>query len=108
MTQETTHRQRRLEMVTHMHVAFRVGDYESWKAGYDESVELRKASGETSYRIFRSVEDPNVVTVMSEQRSAEEVQAFLDSPDLKDRMSAAGIVEMGRMLLLEEVDSGVH
>jgi quinol monooxygenase YgiN len=101
-------RRRRRRMVTHMHVGFRVKDYERWKDGYDESVELRKASGEVSYRIFRSVEDPNIVTVMSEQRSAEAVQAFLDSPDLKERMLAAGIVEMGKMLLLEETDSGVH
>lgn len=95
-------------MVTHAHVAFRVEDYEQWKAGYDESVELRKGSGEVSYRIFRSTDDPNVVTVLSEQRSAEQVQAFLDSPDLKERMRAAGVVEMGKMLLLEETDSGVH
>ncbi len=95
-------------MVTHMHVAFRVQDYEQWKAGYDESVELRKASGEVSYKILRSVEDPNVVTVMSEQRSAEQVQAFLDSPDLKERMTAAGVVEMGKMLILEETASGAH
>ena len=38
--------------------------------------------GEVSYRIFRSIDDPNVVTVMSVQQSAEQVQAFLDSPDL--------------------------
>ena len=95
-------------MVTHMHVGFRVEDYERWKAGYDESVELRKASGEISYRIFRSVGNPNVITVTSVQQSAERVHAFLDSPDLKERMKAAGIVEMGTMLVLEEMDSGVH
>ena len=95
-------------MVTHMHVAFRVQDYDRWKVGYDESVEQRKASGEVSFRVLRDVNDSNVVTVMSEQRSAERVQAFLDSPDLKERMKAAGIVEPGRMLLLEETDQGVH
>ena len=93
-------------MVTHMHVAFRVEDFEKWKAGYDESVGQRKAAGEVSYRVFRDVDDPNILTVVSVQENAERVQAFLDSPDLKERMKAAGIVEMGKMLLGEEVDSG--
>lgn len=95
-------------MVTHMHVGFRVEDNERWKKGYDESVEQRKAAGEISYRIFRDVDDPNIITVMSVQQSAERVQAFLDSPDLKERMKAAGIIEMGQMLILEEMASGVH
>ena len=95
-------------MITHMHVAFRVEDYERWKEGYDTSIEQRKASGEVSYRILRSVDDPNVVTVLSVQQSAERVQAFLHSPDLKERMKAAGVSEMGRMLILEEMDQGVH
>ena len=94
-------------MVTHMHVAFRVEDFGKWKAGYDESVEHRKAAGEVSYRVFRDVDDPNVVTVVSVQDSAERVLAFLDSPDLRERMKAAGVIEMGKMLIVEEVDSGV-
>ena len=94
-------------MVTHMHVGFRVEDYERWKKGYDASAEQRKASGEISYRVFRSVDNPNVVTVTSVQQSAERVQELLDSPDMKERMKAAGIIEMGKMLILEEMDSGV-
>lgn len=53
------------------------------------------------------MDDPNVVTVVSVQESAERVQAFLDSPDLKERMKDAGTVEMEVMLILEEVDTGV-
>ncbi len=93
-------------MVTHMHVGFRVADFERWKAGYDASIEHRKAAGEVSYQVFRSVDDPNVVTVVSVQASADRVHAFLDSPELKEGMKKAGIVEMGTMLLLEEVDRG--
>jgi len=36
------------------------------------------------------------------------VQAFLESPDLRARMEAAGITEMGQMLIMEEMDSGTH
>jgi quinol monooxygenase YgiN len=95
-------------MVTHLHVGFKVKDYEQWKKGYDASLEQRKASGEVSFQVYRNVNDPNTVTVLSVQQSAEKVQAFIDSPDLQARMKASGITEMGQMLILEEMDSGTH
>jgi quinol monooxygenase YgiN len=95
-------------MVTHLHVGFKVKDYEQWKKGYDASAEQRKASGETSYQVFRNIDDPNTVTVISQQQSAEKVQAFINSPDLQARMKASGITEMGKMLIMEEMDSGTH
>ena len=95
-------------MVTHLHVGFKVKDYEQFKQGYDASIEQRKASGEISFQVLRSVDDPNTVTVISEQQSAEQVQAFINSPDRQARMKAAGITEMGKMLIMEEMDSGTH
>jgi quinol monooxygenase YgiN len=95
-------------MVTHLHAGFKVGDYKQWKEEYDASIEQRKASGEISFQVFRNVDDPNTVTVLSVQESAEQVQAFMDSPDLKARMKAAGITEIGQMLIMEEMDSGTH
>jgi quinol monooxygenase YgiN len=95
-------------MVTHLHVAFKVEDYERWKEGYDASIEQRKAAGEISFNVFRNVDDPNTVTVLSVQQSAEQVRAFMDSPDLKTRMKAAGVTQMGQMLIMEETDSGMH
>jgi quinol monooxygenase YgiN len=95
-------------MVTHLRVGFKVENYERWKEGYDASLKMRKASGEISFQVFRNVDDPNTVTVLSVQESAEQVQAFLDSPDLKARMKAAGITKMGQMLIMEEMDRGTH
>ncbi|MBN1507914.1 MAG: hypothetical protein JW955_13770 [Sedimentisphaerales bacterium] len=93
-------------MVTHLHAGFKVRDYELWKTGYDASRPLRKASGETSFQVFRNVDDPNTVTVLSVQKSAENVQAFMSSPDLQNRMKESGITQMGQMFIMEEVDSG--
>jgi len=95
-------------MVTHLHVGFKVEDYERWKQEYDASIEQRKATGEISFKVFRNVDDPNTVTVLSVQQSAERVQAFLDSPELKARMKAAGITQMGAMLMMDEMDSATH
>jgi len=95
-------------LVTHLHVGFKVKDYEGWKQAYDGHVEQRKAAGELSFRVFRNVDDPNTVTVLSVQESAEKVQAFMESPGLKAAMEAAGITELGQMLMVEETDSGTH
>jgi len=95
-------------MVTHVHVGFKVENYERWKKEYDASIDQRKAAGEISFQVFRNADDPNIVTVLAVQESAEQVQAFMDSPDLKARMEAAGIIEMGQMLMMEEMDSGTH
>ncbi len=95
-------------MVTHLHVGFKVENYERWKEGYDANIEQRKAAGEISFKVFRNVDDPNTVTVLSVQENAEKVQAFLDSPDLRKQMKAAGITKMGQMLIMEQVGSGTH
>ena len=95
-------------MVTHLHVGFKVKNYERFKEGYDANIKQRKAAGEISFQVFRNIDDPNTMTVLSVQESAEQVQAFMDSPDLKERMEAAGITEMGQMLIMEEMDSGPH
>jgi len=95
-------------MVTLLHVGFKVENYEKWKEGYDASIEQRKAAGEISFQVFRNVDDPNTVTVLSVHESAEKVKAFIDSPDLKARMKAAGITQMGQMLYVDQMDSGTH
>ena len=95
-------------MVTHLHVGFKVKDYEAWKQSYDSHLEQRKAAGELAFRVFRNVDDPNTVTVLSVQASAEKVQAFMESPDLKAAMQASGITQVGQMLIVEEMDSGSH
>ena len=95
-------------MITHLHVGFKVENYERWKEGYDASIKQRKVAGEIAFQVFRNVDDPNTVTVLSVQESAEKVQTFMDSPDLKARMDAAGITKMGQMFILEEMDSGRH
>ncbi len=95
-------------MVTHVHAEFKVANFDQWKKGYDASIEQRKAAGEVSFQIFRNTNDPNAVTVISVQKDAEKIQAFMDSPDLRSRMQAAGIAELGKMFILEEMDSGTH
>lgn len=55
----------------------------------------------------RYTTDPDVVSLASERESTERVHAFHDSHEFKAGTKAAGILEMERMFLLEEVDGGM-
>ncbi len=70
-------------MGTHLHAGFKVKDYERWKEGYDASIEQRLASGELSFQVFRDMDDPNTVTVLSVQQSEEQVRAFMACPTFR-------------------------
>ncbi|HEX6301199.1 MAG TPA: cyclase [Acidimicrobiia bacterium] len=80
-----------------------VTDYGKWKTVYDT---YRPTSeGAKFARVNRSVEDPNMVTVVAGFDTLELAQAFLDNPTLKTKMTEAGIVGSPRIEINEEVES---
>jgi hypothetical protein len=80
-----------------------VTDYGKWKTVYDT---YRPTSeGAKFARVNRSVEDPNMVTVVAGFDTLELAQAFLDNPNLKTKMTEAGIVGSPRIEINEEVES---
>ena len=80
-----------------------VTDYGKWKAVYDT---FRPTSeGAKFARVNRSVEDPNMVTVVAGFDTIELAKAFLDNPKLKATMTEAGVVGSPRIEINEEVES---
>lgn len=55
-----------------LRVEHRVDSYEAWKQAFDADPLDRRGSGVTGYRILRSVDDPNLVAIDLELRSADE------------------------------------
>jgi hypothetical protein len=55
--------------------------------------------------VNRSVEDPNMVTVVAGFDTLELAKAFINNPTLKTKMTEAGIVGSPRIELNEEVES---
>jgi len=95
-------------MVTCLHVGFKVKDYAQWKAGFDAHIEPRKAAGEKSFQVFRNVDDPNTITVLTTHEDPAQVQAYMSSPELKAAMEQAGVIEMGPVLIVEQMDSATN
>ena len=87
-------------------VKIRVANYETWKANFDGSADMRKAAGEKSYRLFRSADDANELTLLCEWDTAESARRFLESEDLRLAQQASGVVEMADTWVLEEIERG--
>ena len=53
-----------------------IRDFEMWKAAFDRDPVQREASGVTSYRIYRPVDDPNYIAVDLEFDDRGRAEAF--------------------------------
>ena len=68
-----------------------VGDYDAWKKGYDDFDSKRRAMGVTDQAVFRSLDDPNDVTLWHDFATRGEAEAFMKSADLRTAMQDAGV-----------------
>jgi hypothetical protein len=59
-----------------LQIEHRVGDYDRWKMAFDGDPVGRGAGGVRSYRIARSVDDPNLVLIELAFDELDEARAF--------------------------------
>ena len=70
---------------------FEVDDYDAWKPGFDADPAGRAASGATSHKIARAVDNPNEVFIRLEFPSVEQANGF------REKLLASGAIERGGM-----------
>lgn len=68
-----------------------VADYDAWRKAYDEFDATRRPMGVIGDAVFRSMDDPNEVTVWHDFETPDEAQAFASSDALRDVMQRAGV-----------------
>jgi quinol monooxygenase YgiN len=74
-----------------MFIRHEVTDYAAWRKVYDGFDATRRKLGVTGQAVYRSVDNPNDVTVTHDFRSADKAKAFSTSPELKAAMEKAGV-----------------
>ena len=97
-------RHRKLNEGIHMIIAaiqHPMKDYAQWKAGFDAFPPT--AGGAKFARVNRAVDDPNMIAVVAGFESVEAAHAFLNNPDLKEKMLEAGVIGEPRIEIYEEV-----
>jgi heme-degrading monooxygenase HmoA len=66
---------------------------------------MRKAAGMKSYQILHSEDDPNKVVHLSQWDNMDDARKFLQSEELQKANQESGVIEMGKVYFLEEVES---
>jgi hypothetical protein len=74
-----------------IYVRHKVANYAAWRKTYDDFESERRPMGVTGHAVYRSVDDPNDVTVWHDFATVEKAKAFGASPKLKDAMAKAGV-----------------
>jgi len=83
----------------------KVKDFSSWKAAFDSAFMFRKDGGETSFRIYHDITDPNDITLWFEWESVASAENFIKSEELVQQMKLAGVVSKPDICLVQEIVS---
>lgn len=80
-----------------------VADFATWKKGFELGEPLRQQAGVKTVGIFNSIENPNLVSAITEFPSKEAVQGFMSNPALKAEMEKAGVVGVPEVKILNKI-----
>jgi heme-degrading monooxygenase HmoA len=92
--------------MAHLLIRHKVKDYAAWKKVFDGFIDTRKAGGEKTFQILHTDNDSNNLVAYFEWDSLENAKKFASSPELKDTMGKAGVVEQPEIYFLEEYTAG--
>jgi quinol monooxygenase YgiN len=79
-----------------------VADYDAWKAIFDSHDDTRVENGQYNVQLFRDIENPNIVTLISHWESMEGVQAFQQAVDIQAAQKQGSMIENYGMALMSE------
>jgi heme-degrading monooxygenase HmoA len=86
-------------------VQHKVRDYDAWKSVFDEHGDVRRRHGATGHELYRSLQDPNEVTVVNHFPSKEQAEAFAADPSLKEAMERGGVISEPRLTWAREAEA---
>jgi heme-degrading monooxygenase HmoA len=88
--------------MAYLFIRHKVKDYTAWKKVFDGFIDTRKANGEKTYQILYPDSDPNNLLAFFEWDNLENARQFVNSSELKNAMSNAGVIEHPEVYFLEE------
>ena len=77
--------------MAHMLIRHKVADFDKWKPAYEDHRSAREAAGLKDLHLWRNESDPSEVILLFEASDVAKAKEFADSPDLKEKMQAAGV-----------------
>jgi hypothetical protein len=90
--------------MTTVFVYHRVADYNTWRPEFDRAVDAVWAKDIRSHRVWRGVDDPNLVIVANTFDSRQEADEVMNNPTLREAMSRGGVISSSvRIDFVDEV-----
>jgi hypothetical protein len=89
-------------MVTHVLIRHKVRDYSVWKRVYDAHLPKRLEAGLTEKYLFRGANDTDEVIILFEAKDLGRAKAFSESPDLRETMEKAGVIDKPDVYFLHD------
>lgn len=92
----------------HTIAILKVEDYDTWKASFasEESKAARKATGEISYQLLRTADDPNKFALLNEWEDEQKMREFIQSEKLRQLQQDSGVIGQPDMYIFREVEKG--
>ena len=76
-------------------------NYGEWRPVFDRHAVAQKSAGLTNPHVFRSSDDENEVVVLFDTEGTKKAKDFVASPDLKETMAKAGVIDSPTVFFLE-------
>jgi hypothetical protein len=80
-----------------------VKNFSDWMKVYDADAENRVKAGLHISSMYRSVDNPNMITLVGEAPGMDAVKGFMSNPDLKAAMEKGGVIGVPDVKLLNKV-----
>jgi len=84
-------------------IRHKVKDYDKWRPMFDEHSLMQKAAGLSNPRVFRSADDKSEIVVVFDTKDTKRAKDFAASPDLRETMAKAGVMDDPTIFFLESV-----
>lgn len=81
-----------------------VADFSKWKTVYDEGKSMIKSNGGKRQTLYKNVDNPNELIVVTEVDNLDNARKLVQSDDLKNAMHNAGVIGAPTITFLEEVE----
>src|SRR5262245_9924331 len=85
-------------------IRHKVKDYGKWRPAFDGHARAQTSAGLTNPRVFRSSDDKNEVVILFDTDDTNKAKDFVASPDLKEAMAKAGVMDIPTVYFLETTE----
>ena len=88
-----------------MIVWHKVRDYGQWRPIFDQHAAMQREAGHFNPRVFHSADrNKSEIVVVFDTEDTKKAKEFAASPDLKEAMMAAGVLDAPTIYFLESID----